>query len=186
MTWIAPVLLYDGDALSIAQLNNMVSENLNACGPGVATIKGRLVVATGKNQVGEAQWARAYDATPITTSGEWPSDPEEDGDPGPTVTFSHHGSFLLLYDVMLRKTSGTGHINYAPEITSGPGVLPDVYNMAVRRQQTGQYIRTGAHVFVTGVEAGTTVVTMKYGNTPGSGAAAVGEYLRRRLTAVPL
>lgn len=185
MVWIAPITFYDGDPLTSAQLNNFLRDNLNACAPGIATEAGRFIVSGGKNVVVERQWARAYSPDVVTIEGEWPVDPDVESDMGPTITFEHGGTFLLLYDCRIRKISGTGHVNYAPEIVEGPGTLPNVYNMAVRSQITSAYIRTGAHELVTGVEPGITTVTMKYGSTPGTGAQATGDYAQRRLSVIP-
>lgn len=186
MGWVQPIDFYDDDPFTAAQWNTFVTDNLLACGPGVAADEGQLLCSGGKNVVVPRSLATKVMRNTVTLTTEWPSDPDNEEDVGPTIKFAHGGSFLLLYDVLIRKVSGTGHLNYGPEITDGPGVLPDVYNLAVRRQNVGGYIRTGAHCLVTGVEAGVTTVTMKYGATPGDGAIAAGTYADRRLTVLTL
>lgn len=182
MAWTAPITFYDGDPLTAAQLNTFIRDNLNATAPGIAAVGGRLIVSRGRNVVNDAQWAYAYAGPTITLSSEWPAEAEEEDDQGPSVRFEHGGTYLLLYDCRMRRISGSGSMNYAPEITSGPGELPNVYNMAARTAKS-TYIRTGSHTLVTGVEPGVTTVTMKYGVT---GAASSGDFAQRRLTAVPL
>jgi hypothetical protein len=186
MAWTVPITFYDGDPLTAAQWNTFVRDNLNATAPGIATSPGNMIVTSGRNRIAERQWARSIISEGVLSSGEWPGDPDDDANPGPTLTFEHGGSFLMLYDVRIRRESGTGAVNYAPVIESGPGELPNVYNMAVRTT-TSNYIRTGSHILVTGADAGITTVTMKYGATPASGGTSdsVGSYAQRRLTILP-
>lgn len=183
MAWISPITFVDGDPLTAAQINNFLQGNLNACAPGIATRAGRLIASGGKNVVVERQWARGWKPDVITIDGEWPGDPDVESDIGPTITFEHGGTYMLMYDAMVRKLSGTGYMNYAPEITEGPGSdFPDVQHMAVRSGHLNVYVRTGSSFWVTGVEPGITTVTMKYGSTPGS--VASGDFQQRRLSAI--
>jgi hypothetical protein len=185
MAWTSPITFYDGDPLTAAQLNTSLTDNLNATATGVASYARQLVVSSGKNQITTRQWVKANKINAVSISAAFPADPDNEDDFGPEVTFEHGGGFILLYDCTFRRLSGTGYVNYAPVITAGPGELPAYYNIGVRTVRTDN-LRTGGSVIVQGYDAGTTTVTMKYGGSPGTGAAADCRYADRRLTAIPL
>lgn len=185
MAWTAPITFYDGDPLTAAQLNTFVADNLNATAPGIAVTPHQFIVSSGKNSLAARQWVRYVDQTFFPIEAEWPADPDEEAEQGPTVTFPHGGSFLLLYSCFLRVETGTGAANYCPVITDGPGEINDVYEYGVRNSSTS-WIKSGSHALIQGVEPGVTTVTMKYGSTPGSGAPATTRYSNRKLTAIPL
>lgn len=185
MAWTAPITFYDGDPLTAAQLNTFLMENLNASAPGVASAARQLLVSYGKNQITARQWAKTYKSGAVTISSPFPADPDEDSDLGPTVTFEHGGGFRLLYDCTIRRSAGTGYANYSPVIVDGPGELPSHYEIAVR-SGSSNITRTGSSCIVQGADPGVTTVTMKYGNSPASGAEATCVYDNRRLTVIPL
>lgn len=185
MTWVSPITFVDGDPLTAAQINTFLRDNLNACAPGIASQRGNLMVSAGKNAVAERQWTRAYLPGVVTVDGEFPGDPDVESDIGPSVTFEHGGTYKIMFDCLIRKTSGTGYMNYAPEVTNGPGPVdgfPDVRHMAVRTAISGTYLRTGSSFWVINTEPGITTVTMKYGSTPGSTAA--GDFSQRRVSVI--
>lgn len=185
MVWTAPITFYDDDPLTAAQLNTFLKDNLNATAPGVAAQPRQLVVASGKNQIATRQFVKANKNNAVSISAAYPADPDEEDDFGPTITFEHGGGFILLFACTLRRLSGTGYVNYSPVITDGPGELPTYYKIAVRTVSTTN-VNTSSVVIVQGADAGLTTVTMKYGGSPGSGAAADCRYANRRLTAIPL
>lgn len=186
MAWTVPITFVDGDPLTAAQLNTFLRDNLNATAPGIATTPGRLIVTAGKYQLAERQWVQATKRGVVTCDSPWPSDPAEEGDPGPSVTFQHGGQFLALYDARIRPLGGVGVLNYAPVIEGDTDNTPSVYRTAVRSNRTSIYYRTGGFYWFTGLEPGVTTVTMKYGNTPGADAATEhGDFAERRLTVIP-
>lgn len=182
MTWIATQRFIDGDPLTAAQLNTFVMDNLDASCAGIARNKGRYIVTSGYRQLAERQWVRAYASGTVTATNDWPSDPDEEDDLGPSVTFEHGGSFLCYYSCRIQRVTTDGFMNYAPVPDPTPEGL-SVYSYAVRSTKS-TYERMGSHMLFTGLEPGMNTVTMKYGRNSGNGAT--GNYAQRRLSVLPL
>jgi len=182
MAWTAPIRFVDGDPITAAQINTMFKDNLNATPPGIATRQGRLVVTAGKHELAERQPVKAYADGTVTSENDWPQDPQEEDESGPSVTFEHGGSFLALYSCRIRRTATGGFVNYAPVVEGQQDVMPEVYKYAVRMSGS-TFERLGAHFYFKGFDPGITTVTMKYGRN--SGETARGDYAQRALIVIP-
>jgi hypothetical protein len=62
MAWNVPVTWVDNTAVTAAQLNAQLRDNLNETAPAKATTAGRHIVSTGLNTIAEREIRQAYDA----------------------------------------------------------------------------------------------------------------------------
>lgn len=184
MSWTAPIRFVDGDPITAAQINTLFRDNLNSTAPGIATRQGRLIVTAGKHQLAERQPVKSYRDGNVSTEAEWPVDPDNEDDLGPSVTFEHGGSFLAIYTTGIRRSAGTGGFaDYGPVVEgTSRDDGPSVFECAVRSADNG-YRRLGGHYLFEGIEPGLTTVTMKYGVSSSTGAR--GTYEQRDLLVIP-
>src|SRR5215217_6763618 len=62
MAWNVPVSWVDGTAITAAQLNAQLRDNLNETAPAKATTGSQLIVTTGANTIAERAVQQTYDA----------------------------------------------------------------------------------------------------------------------------
>lgn len=179
MAWTVPVDFHDGDPLTAAQLNTFVRDNFLETGPGKATMESRMLVTENVNHIVERQWARAYEDSQITVNNTFPHSEDDEGKLyGPVVTVEHGRQMLILFDTLIQVQSGGGNGIYAPMIA---GNAPESSNYALRTAREGIF-RTGAFYWATGLEPGTSQVTMCYG---ASNQTTTVNYRYRRMTVIP-
>lgn len=182
MVWTAPVTFVANDVLTAAQLNTFLGENMMETAPGKATRENRLICATGVNALEERQWARDYasQAGVITVDSQFPSNEDlgENEKPSVSVTVHHGGKLLVMMDVGIRVSAGSGNAMAGLSID---GTMPESSNYAVRSGRN-RWARIGTQVILS-VEPGISTIEMVYGT---SNTSTTAQYRYRRIAVQPL
>lgn len=167
-------------ALTAAQWNASVRDNLLETAPAKATGAGRLIVTTGANTVTERVPSTASVLTAQTTTSSTFTDLTT---PGPAVTGTTGTTAIIM--MLARASNGTvGGVSRFAVAVSGATTAaadPDI-GFAFAAASTGQLVNGSAVYLHTGLTAGSNTFTMKY-CTDGTGT---GTFSSRRVAVVPL
>ncbi len=182
MAWSAPLTAVAGAALTAAQWNASVRDNLLETAPGVATTAGGYFVADGSNSIAERQIvADSVLVTETTTSTSY-----TDLDTfGPSVTVETGAQALVIVHGQAQNTDSTGSARMSYEtsgatsqgpadnrsvgVFGGAGVSITTSTLAMHGAGAGLDLTPGSHTF-----------TAKYSVSGGTG-----EFRHRRLIVIP-
>lgn len=179
MAWTTPLTAVANSALTAAQWNASVRDNLLETGPAKATTAGRLLVTTGANSIAERAISTNYvDATQSTTSTSYTDLTTS----GPAVTVTTGTSALVIVTAQINNSdANTTAASF--EISGASSLSPDDQRALVQDSTAGNFedVRASIIEYVTGLTAGSNTFTMKYRVVGGTGG-----FRRRRLTVIAL
>ena len=176
MAWSAPLTAVNGVALTAAQWNASVRDNLNETGPAVATTSGRLIVSDGANSITERAVLRAYVTTTQSTTSTTYAPLTTDG---PYVVIDT-GASAIQYICCLAQNGTAGAGAYASYIVTGATTISadDSGSLAYRASNAGDWIRASAVGMTFGsLNSGSNRFTMRYRVSSGTGSFQLREII---------
>lgn len=182
MAWTAPMTFADGVALTAAQLNTYLRDNMNETMTAKATTPGGLFFSTDVNE-----WAERYpnhsrqNSTFSTTSTSYVD--SSNGLPAVTVTTGTDA--LILFSATIGNTSANT-ATYCTYNVTGASSVASSESKSIRLDgyiaSTGDnYIGAGMYDIQQGLTPGRNVFTMRYRVDAGTGS-----FSNRMLAVVPL
>lgn len=169
MAWSTPLTAVANSALTAAQWNASVRDNLLETSPAKATAAGRIFVSTGANAIAE----RVIDQVTNTDSGTTSSTSFTDltgTAVGPSVTVTT-GTRALVWFSCQMGNSGTNAVTQAAVAVSGATTLAadNTKDLYIDGLGGGQAIRAGIVELFTGLTPGSNTFTLKYRVGSGTG-----------------
>lgn len=179
MAWTTPLTAVSNTALTAAQWNASVRDNLLETAVAKATTAGRIFVATGTNSIAE----RAISAQTISTSQTTTSTSYADlATVGPAVAVTTGTQALCFWEAQMScsvsNTSVRSAVAVSGASTFGASDSEDLY---IDGLPAGQQIRAAAFQMWTGLTGGSNTFTQKY-----KVGAGTGTYLDRQLAVIAL
>jgi len=166
MAWTSPLTAVANAALTAAQWNASVRDNLNETAVGKATAAGRWFVTTGANQIAEREIATAEVLTSQTTTSTTYTDLATVG-PAITMTTATKAIVFLYCAAEVNSAGGNPVSNF--EVTGATTRSPtDTEGLSVESATIGGNNRASAVIIVTGLTAGSNTFRMKYKTTTGT------------------
>lgn len=176
MAWTAPITFIPRTALTAAQLNTYVRDNLMESLPAKATTAGSHFVVTGKNQIAERYSQGTFLATVDTTDS---TEYTDLATYGPEVTVeTGEAAYVLLYCQLSNNAGNAAWMNYD---ISGDSTSDSQDNRGFMFQSTTPQAG-GIIILHEHLTAGTNTFTAKYRVT----TSGVGKFQNRRLAVIPL
>lgn len=181
MSWTTPLTAVSNAALTAAQWNASVRDNLLETAVAKATTAGRLFVTTGANQLAERIPGYVFTGGLETTASTTYTDLTTVG-PQITATSGTRAIVAITSDIWNTANS----YSFASTEVSGASTVAAVDAAAlIQRVVTGGDANTGVRTSVTimfsGLNAGSNTFTMKYRTTAG-----IAKYTNRNLLVLPL
>lgn len=181
MAWTAPMTFAAASALTAAQMNAFVRDNMLETAPAKATTAGRIFVATGANAIAERAVSGATVATSQTTASTSFTDLATSG-PAVTVTTGTQAMVFVAAQMSNATANAFSNMSFA---VSGATTSAAAIGRAIEHIDTGgtagqQISRTGAWTYIA-LTAGSNTFTAKY-----SVSAGTGTFVNRHLIVVAL
>lgn len=179
MAWTTPLTAVANAALTAAQWNASVRDNLNETAPAKATAAGQIFVSTGVNAITARTPSAAVVATSETTISTTYADLTT---AGPSVTVTT-GTQAIVFIGALMSNNTAGASSVANVAVSGATVIsPSSDDDALRHQDsgTGGLIRATTALIPT-LTAGSNTFKMQYRVSSGTGT-----FQFRRIIVLPL
>lgn len=166
MAWSSPLTAVSNAALTAAQWNASVRDNLNETAPAKATTAGRIFVATGANAIAERAIAGAYVGTDETTTSTTYADLATGG---PAVTLTT-GTQALVWQQAKMNNSVLGGFSRMSYAVSGASAIAaaDNWSTILESGNAGDLARIGTSNYATGLTSGSNVFTLKYNCSTGT------------------
>jgi hypothetical protein len=168
MAWTTPLTAVTGVALTAAQWNASVRDDLNVTAPAVATTAGRLIVASGANAVAERAILRAFvDTQETTTSVTYAALTT----PGPAVTLTTGASAIQFIESKQGNQTGAT-ATFASYAVSGATTIAAADNIALqfRSPNANDFLRCSVVDMNFGsLTGGSNTFTMQYEVSSGTG-----------------
>jgi hypothetical protein len=179
MAWSTPLTAVSNAALTAAQWNASVRDNLLETAPAKFTTTGQLFVSTGANAGAVRSTGGATVATSETTASTTYADLATVG-PAVTVTTGARAAVFVTASV---ANSTIGANTFAAYDVTGATTIGanDARAINLQPAAANQAGRFGAALFETGLTPGSNTFTMRY--KVGSGT---GTYLNRTIVVIPL
>lgn len=183
MAWTVPMTWLPETFITAADLNRQIRDNLLETEAAKATTAGQLLVSSGSNSVAMRTPVVVSAAGEVTTSSTTPVALSG----GPSTSFTHGGSVLLIWGCEMRMDSGTGSatsiMRAGPNVVGvgGGSVSRSVGGAASNIDVTVAY--TG-HTLMTGMTPGTNTVELNYWRDNVTVFTAA--FSNRRLIVIPL
>jgi hypothetical protein len=177
MAWTTPLTAVANAALTAAQWNLSVRDNLAETAPAKATTAGRIFVATGTNGIAERAISQNIVETQETTTSTAYVDLTT---AGPAVTAATGTQALMWLSAYLDSSVSTAHAAAGYAI-SGATTASAADEKAVR--SVSGLMRASALDYVTGLTAGSNTFTAKYRS---SGITNTATFANRRIGVMAL
>lgn len=163
MAWTTPLTAVANAALTAAQWNASVRDNLLETSPAKATTAGSIFVATGSNGIAQ----RPVLSDTVTTSETTTSTSYTDlATVGPTITTTTGDKALLLYAAQQANNANTGASAVSWQVSGASTVAADDDNSLNIDQApsvaANQDMRAADVRRLTGLNSGSNTVTLKY------------------------
>lgn len=172
MAWTTPVTAVDGVALTAAQWNASVRDNLNLTPAALATTAGSFTVATGTNAVAERLFQQAIVNTSETTSS---TSYTALATPGPVVTAVTGSQAAVWINASIANSaSNTSAASFA---ISGATTTAADNTWAIQQDGGTGSLNSFSRCALMTLTPGTNVFTMQYLVSSG---ASTGTFSRRR------
>lgn len=162
MAWTAPITFVANTALTAAQMNTYLRDNLAETAPSKATEAGGYFVSSAPNEIKERVGRRDTITEAGTTSST--SFTDLDGTSvGPEVTVTTAAFALVLWTAQLQNDSGGDAITRASVEVSGASSIPASTIRSITHQRGGDNrLQAGMSVFYDDLTPGENTFTMKY------------------------
>ncbi|MFI6228637.1 hypothetical protein ACIBCR_15150 [Micromonospora echinospora] len=169
MAWSTPLTAVSNAALTAAQWNASVRDNLLETVPAKATAAGQFFVATGANAIAARTPSSAFIATAQTTATITAY--TDLATVGPQVTVTTGTRAMVVLSAAIQNSSAAGGGNMGYTVTGASSLLVnDSTALRVRPAAANAPERKSVVTFETGLTAGTNTFTAKY-TTPTGGTA---------------
>lgn len=184
MAWTAPMTWVPNTALTAAQLNIHLRDNLMEMSTSKAGAAGQYFVASGRNKLDSRSPSMAVVNTSETTveSGEWVALVT----PGPSVT-AVTGTHCWLFYACESESSVTGAARHCSYEITGATAREPLAQSAIRQdgqQTTAQGLSFAQCDLISDLTPGENTFSLKYKNGTTSGATAT--FRNRRIIIWPL
>jgi hypothetical protein len=179
VAWSTPLTAVANSALTAAQWNASVRDNLLGSTQALATTAGQLFVSTGVNAIAARSPAQADVTTSETTTSSSFTDLTTTG---PAVTATT-GTRALVFITCQMNNSTANFSVVGCEVTGASSSSPDDSRSLVQDSTAGNFedVRATATHLYTGLTAGSNTFTLKYRVGGGTG-----QFQRRSITVIPL
>ncbi|WP_326564563.1 hypothetical protein [Micromonospora peucetia] len=179
MAWSTPLTAVSNSALTAAQWNASVRDNLLMTAPALATAAGRIFVTTGLNALAErAVGSATINTQETTTSGSY----TDLATVGPTVTLTTGTNVIVILTACLFNSVAGSTAQMGFQVSGATSVAPSLNQSLIYESSASADIsQMSVVVPVGGLTAGTNTFTAKYRADP-SGTAT---FLRRSLLVLP-
>jgi hypothetical protein len=159
MAWTTPLTAVDGAALTAAQWNASVRDNLLETAPAKATASGRIFVSTGVNSIAQREIKQGQVLTQETTTNTSYTDLTT---VGPSVTITS-GTLALVSIQCQMFSSGSSNSNWSSFAISGATTVASSDQVAISCEAAAvsQAFRFGASILQT-VTAGSNTYKQQY------------------------
>jgi len=187
MTWTSPPTFIAGTALTAAQLNTFLRDNLNQTAPARATATGRLFVSTGAHTIAERPISAASIGTFESTSASAFADLLTVG-PSISLTTGAQAVVIMATNMKPQTTvsSGRGACAASFTVTGATTIAANedrqLRYSAISASDTGTR-RSSVH-WISNLAAGVNVFTMKYAVRSDSDGSSTGLFGNRTLIVV--
>lgn len=169
MAWTTPLTAVSNAALTAAQWNASVRDNLNLTAPALATTATQMFVATGLNTIVARTPTTNVDVSAATTTSTSYAAPNVSGSAGPSVTVTTGVRALVSIQSVVQNGTGGAEVcvGYA---VSGATTIAAADEQSIRFTPYTASVR-GRHGIVDWptLTAGSNVFTMQYKATSGTG-----------------
>lgn len=167
MAWSTPLTAVANSALTAAQWNATVRDNLLETAPAKATAAGRIMVTTGTNAIAERVIAQHTINTAQTTAS---SSYVDLATVGPQVTLVTGARALVWWNAQMSNSLGSSATRCAIEVSGATSISPsdshDLYNDGLTAGNATRF--ACAEMFDT-LTPGTNTFTVKYKVNSGTG-----------------
>lgn len=170
MAWSAPMTFVANTALTAAQLNTYLRDNMLETAPAKATTAGYHFVTTGPNSIAEraitGDWVQASESTAETSYTDLTT-------VGPSVTCVTGTKAIYLMSARMSATPASSSMRASIEISGASSIeAADARELTLDLNTTDQN-KVGTCYFEDGLTPGTNTFTMKYKmQTAGTGTWA--------------
>lgn len=180
MAWTSPMTFVSNTALTAAQLNTYLRDNMNETAPAKATTSGYHFVSAGESVIAERPWiGENIPAYETTTSGSYTNLATT----GPTITAVTGSQIMYVMSSQLRCTTAANTaIRVSLDISGATTIAAsDNKDLVIDGLGTGNKLKCSV-VYMETVTPGTNTFTMKYRTNAG----ATGEFGERHLILICL
>lgn len=161
MAWTAPITFTSNTALTAAQLNTYLRDNMNETAPAKATTPGYHFVSTGPNAIAERAWETSFIDTSESTASTTFTDLTT---VGPTVTVTTGSRAMWILNCFTSNNTANVARRASVEV-SGATSISASDNRGLLHDGTAGSVngfRTSATHLETALTAGSNTFTMKY------------------------
>lgn len=180
MTWSTPLTAVANAALTAAQWNASVRDNLNETAPAKATSNGSYFVGTGSNAIAERTSAVASNTLTDTTTATTFGDLSSTSGPAVTVTSGQRALVLVASRIVNNTVGAVSRTGWAISGATTLGASVDLSVAAEAAVVSQDFWVSGAWLY-TGFTAGSNTITMKYRVD----SASTGSFGDRRVSVLP-
>lgn len=179
MAWTSPLTAVSNAALTAAQWNASVRDDMNETAPAKATAAGRIFVSTGANAIAERVISRASVATSETTATTTYTNLTT---PGPAVTATSGTRALVILSAQLSNNTISAFA-VAGVTISGATSDAAVDDRSLMQQSAVANVGIGASrmTLFDSLTAGSNTFTMQYRVSAGTGT-----FVNRHIAVIPL
>jgi hypothetical protein len=179
VAWSVPLTAVSNSALTAAQWNASVRDNLLETVPAKATTAGRVFVATGLNSIAErAIGSATVNAQETTTSTSF----VDLATVGPSATLTTGQTVIVILSAALFNTVAGSTAQMSVQVSGASSVSPGVTIALIYESGSASDVSQMSYAFpISGLTAGSNTFTAKYRADP-SGTAT---FLRRHLIVLP-
>lgn len=177
MAWTTPLTAVANTALTAAQWNSSVRDNLLETAAAKATAEGRLFVAAGPNSIVEREFLGAIVETSQTTTATTYSSLTT---PGPSVTLTTSGGVFIAINADCQNSLANTASHASFEL-SGATVSAAIDQRSIRVETVANGAVSACRTTLNAVTPGSNTVNMMYRVSGGTGT-----FQRRRLQALGL
>jgi len=179
MAWSTPLTATSGSALTSAQWNASVRDNLNETAAAKATTAGRIFVATGSNAIAERVVGNAsVIATETTTSTSF----VDLATPGPAATLTTGATAIIMLSALAFNTTAGSNAQMGCAVSGATTVAADPERCYIVKSGGASDFIQGSYMYPqTGLNAGSNTFTAKYE----AGVSGTASFQRRRLLVLP-
>lgn len=160
MAWTTPLTAVANSALTAAQWNASVRDNLLETAPAKATVAGRLMVTTGANSIAEREITQSNVTTSQTTSSTSFTDLAT---VGPQVTVTTGTRALVWFSAQMSNSQVNTIVAAAVAVSGATTLAADATkDLYWDGMPAGQAQRASVVELLTGLTAGVNTFTLKY------------------------
>lgn len=169
MAWSAPMTFVANTALTAAQLNTYLRDNMLETAPAKATTAGYHFVSTGPNSIAEraivGDWIQTSESTSETSYADLTT-------VGPSVTCVTGTKAIYMMSARISNNGSSNSTRASIEISGATSIeAGDARELTLDLPTTDQN-KVGTCYFEDGLTPGTNTFTMKYRVTAGTGTFA--------------